>query len=217
MKKKILIVIAVLMVVAGLLFLILRGQGEDINTADTVHTASEGSGFISEKVIGNFDNAKVIVYEYADYGCSHCAEWNRRINSLIDKYGDKLAIVFRAYDIGQFENSSLASRAATAAQIQGYFNEYKNILFNSQSEWMYVGASSAEKKFAEYFEQVSGGKGDVNKFKSDLISDAVRKRVNFEQRMGERIKIKGTPTFRIDGEKIEMGDLTQTIEQKMSQ
>ena len=217
MKKKILIVIAVLMVVAGLLFLILRGQGEDINTADTVHTASEGSGFISEKVIGNFDNAKVIVYEYADYGCSHCAEWNRRINSLIAKYGDKLAIVFRAYDIGQFENSSLASRAATAAQIQGYFNEYKNILFNSQSEWMYVGASSAEKKFAEYFEQVSGGKGDVNKFKSDLISDAVRKRVNFEQRMGERIKIKGTPTFRIDGEKIEMGDLTQTIEQKMSQ
>ena len=217
MKKKILVVIAILAVVAGILFLVFRGQGDDTNTADSIHAASEGSGFISEKIIGNPDAAKLIVYEYADYGCSHCAAWNRKINDFVKEYGDKFVLVFRAYDIGQFDNSDLASRAATAAQLQGFFKEYKDLLFNNQSEWMYLSDAAAEKKFAEYFEEASSGEGDVNKFKEDISNNAVRKRVDFEQRMGGRAKVKGTPTFRIDGEKVELTDLAETIKQKMAE
>ena len=215
MKKKILIVLGILLIVAGVVFLIFRGQDNGVNTADTIHEASEGTGFIGEKVVGNPDNAKLVIYEYADYGCSHCAEWNRRVNDLLKKYGDEIALVFRAYDIGLFSESATVFGAATAAQIQGYFKEYKDLLFNNQSEWGYTEVGQLENILVKYFEEASNGKGDVEKFRSDLRSDAVRKRVNFEQRMGERAKVKGTPTFRIDGEKIELGTLTETIEQKM--
>lgn len=194
--------------------LILRGQQEDTNTADSIHDPSEGTGMIAEKIIGNPETAKVILYEYADYGCSHCAEWNRKINSLLEEYGDDLMLVFRAYDIG-FNNGALASKAATAAQLQGYFKEYKDLLFNGQSEWMYADDAEVQDLLVEYFENVSDGKGDVDKFKYDMISEAVEKRVNFEQRMGDRIRLKGTPTFRIDGETMELGALVETIAEKM--
>ena len=143
MKKRILIGLGILLVAAGILFLVLRGQGGDIVTVDEIHAPSEGTGSIAEKVIGDPDKAKVIVYEYADYGCSHCAEWNRRFNSLIEKYGDDLALVFRAYNLG-FNNGTIASKAATAAQVQGYFGEYKDLLFNNQSEWMYADSDKIE-------------------------------------------------------------------------
>lgn len=211
MKKRILIIVAVMLAIAGVLFLVLRSQGEEINTADTIHAASAGSGNIAEKIIGDPDKAKVVLYEYADYGCSHCAEWNRRLNKLLEEYGEDLALVFRAYDIG-FNNGSLASLAATAAQLQGYFKEYKDLLFSNQSEWMYAEGAAVQDLFVEYFEEASKEEGDTGKFKYDMTSEAVSKRVNFEQRMGERVKLKGTPMFRIDGETIEAGELLDTIE-----
>lgn len=214
MKKKILIIVGVAALIIGILFLIFRGQNSDNDTADYIREASESTGFISEKTIGNPENAKVVIYEYADYGCSHCAEWNRKMNDLAKKYGDDFALVFRAYDIG-VNNGTLASKAATAAQVQGFFGEYKDLLFNNQSEWMYADKSKIEEILKEYFEEASNGNGDKNKFINDLKSDAVRRRVNFEQRMGERAGVKGTPTFRIDGEMVELSKLTETIEQKM--
>lgn len=216
MKKKLIIIIGIFIVALATLFLVFREQNSDTDSVDYIRGASEGTGFIPEKVIGDPENAKVVVYEYADYGCSHCAEWNRRMNDFIKNHGDSFVLVFRAYDIG-FNNGTLASKAATAAQIQGYFKEYKDLLFSNQSEWIYAETSKVQDLFAEYFEAASSGNGDMDKFKSDLTSDAVRKRVNFEQRMGERARIKGTPTFRIDGETIELGKLIETIEQKMAQ
>ena len=216
MKRKILLVVGIVMVVAAILVLALTKSDTSIDTVDRAYAASESSGGIGEKVIGNLDTAKVVVYEYADYACAHCAAWNRKMNEFLDKYGDKLAVIFRFYDLKLSSNSNLAAKAATAAQIQGYFKEYKDLLFDGQSEWMYADNAGAREIFVGYFEQASDGKGDADKFKKDIDSDAVRKRVNFEHRIGEKAGLTGTPTFRIDGEKIELDKLVETIEQKIS-
>ena len=215
MKRKIFLVVGAVMIVAAILILVLNKNDMSIDTVDRVYEASESSGGIGEKLIGNPDAAKVVVYEYADYACAHCAEWNRKINELLDKYGDKIALVFRFYDLKLSSNSSLAAKAATAAQVQGYFEKYKDLLFGGQSEWMYVNNAKARELLVEYFEKVSDGKGDTDKFKKDLDSEAVRKRVNFEHRMGEKAGITGTPTFRIDGEKIELDELVNILEEKL--
>ena len=201
---------------AAFLFLSLNKQEENpVNTADTVHHSSAETGFIPEKVLGDTTKAKVVLYEYADYGCAHCAEWNRVINNLLDQYGDKLAVVFRGYNLGIFNNGLLASKAATAAQNQGYFKKYKDLLFNGQSEWLYATSDEAMKLFVRYLGQASENKGDAYKFQEDINSESVKTRVEFEQKMGEKVGLKGTPMFRIDGETIPAADLVNIIEQKM--
>ena len=191
-----------------------NGQGNVVSDPDSINPASEETGLIGEKVIGDPEKASVVLYEYADFGCTHCADWNRTINGLFDKYGEKLALVFRYYSIGS-QNGPTAARAATAAQLQGYFKEYKDLLFNNQSEWFYETGDSLSELLVQYFNEASNNKGDVNKFKKDLDSGAVKKRLNFESEMAKAIDIKATPTFRINGEKVEAKDLVETIESKI--
>ena len=216
MKKKILIGAAIVAVIVGIICLAVFKTEPPIN-ADTIHDASEETGFIGEKIVGNPDEAKLTIYEYADFGCSHCAEWNRKINELINKYDGQIALVYRSYDIGQFKNSPVVARAATAAQIQGYFKEYKDLLFANQTEWYYDDSEELNETLVEYFKEASNNSGDIDKFKSDMKSDAVKKRLKFEQRLGKAINLAGTPTFRIDGETISISELVKTIEKKISQ
>ena len=98
MKKKIVfIVIAVAAAVVGAICFF---NGRVVDTADAIYPASEETGGIAEKVIGDPDTASVVLYEYADFGCSHCADWNKTINELLEKYEGKIALVFRNYDLG---------------------------------------------------------------------------------------------------------------------
>lgn len=184
---------------------------------DSIIEPSETTGFIGEKTVGDPDNAKIVIYEYADFGCSHCADWNREINNLIEKYDSKIALVFRSYDIGQFKNSLKAASAATAAGVQGHFKEYKDLLYSNQPEWLYEDGAELNEIFSNYFEEASKGTGDLNKFKEDIKSDSVKTRLKFEQNMGKKVGLVGTPTFRIGGETISLSELEKTIEEKMAQ
>ena len=210
MKKRFfaITIVIIIIVTAGLVFLFNRGDENSNlpNPADSVGT--------SEKTIGNPDDASVIVYEYADYGCGYCAEWNDKMNELYEKYDGKLVIVFRGYNLG-FKNGVAAARAATAADFQGYWKAYKDLLFKNQTEWLYATADDAIDLFVSYFETASNGKGDVDKFKSDMNSSETIAQLAYEQSMGEKIKLTGTPTFRIGGKKIEIADVVSTIEKLM--
>ena len=210
--KRILSIIGVLLLaVVGLIIIINSTGSDDGISPDSIIESSEQTGNISEKIIGDPDEASLIVYEYADYGCPHCADWNRQMNELVKKYDGKLAIVFRGYNIG-FQNGLGAAYAATAAQIQGYWKEYKDLLFANQSEWINTEKKDANDLFVEYFKQASNGTGDIEKFKDDMNSSSVKKRLDFEQKMGKKVNLQGTPLFRINGENVSVGDLVKTIE-----
>lgn len=208
-RSFILTIIIVAIVTIGLVFL-LSNRHEDGLTPNPADSIGE-----SEKIIGDPEKADVIVYEYADYACSHCAEQNDILNELLAKYGDRLVVVFRSYNLG-FKNGPIAAKAATAADFQGYWKEYKDLLFKNQAEWYYASASDIESIFVDYFKTASGGKGDVEKFKSDINSQAVLAQLAYEQSMGEQIELTATPTFRIGGKKVAIKELTSTIEELMN-
>ena len=213
--KRILSIISILILaVVGLAIITNSTGSNDGVSPDSIIESSEQTGNIPEKIIGSPDNASLIIYEYADYGCSHCADWNKQLNELVKKYDGKLAIVFRGYNIG-FQNGLGAAYAATAAQIQGYWKEYKDLLFANQSEWIYAEKKDANDLFVEYFNQVSSDAGDLQKFKNDMNSASVKKRVSFEQKMGKRVNLQGTPLFRINGKNVPVGDLIEIIEKSL--
>ncbi|MBR3318960.1 thioredoxin domain-containing protein [Candidatus Saccharibacteria bacterium] len=218
MKKGMIIGTLIVVAVVGIICLAnFRTDPYANMNPDSIIEPSETTGFIGEKTVGNPDDAKIVIYEYADFGCSHCADWNRKINNFIEKYDGKIALIFRSYDIGQFKNSLKAASAATAAQIQGYFKEYKDLLYSNQSEWFYEDGADLTEILSNYFEEASKGTGDLDKFKEDIKSDSVRTRLKFEQNMGKKVDLAGTPTFRIDGETISLSELIDTIEKKTSE
>ena len=212
------VIIGAIVVVVGIMIFVMAirtgGQYDEIGNVNMVLPASEESGWIDEKVIGNIDKAKVVIYEYADFGCSHCAELNRKVNDLMEKHDGEIAVVFRAYDLG-FPNGAFAARAATAAQLQGCFDKYKDLLFNNQAEWAYEKGENLNELFVRYFKEASGGVGDVQRFKEDMKSDAVKKRLSFEKKLGEKVNLRGTPLFRVNGESVPNKELVEKVEKML--
>lgn len=167
-----------------------------------VQKGNEEAGEMGDNVKGNLEEAKVILFEYADYQCVHCAEMNQYINKIVQDYDGKVAVVFRSYVLSYSNNGILAAQAAQAAALQGYWAELKDLMFEKQDEWYYVSKESFQKLLEEYFEEVSGGKGDLGKFRGDMKSARVAQKIAFDMGAGEKMGLKGTPWFCIDGEYI---------------
>ena len=163
------------------------------------------NGNIGDHVKGNPD-APVIIVEFADFQCGYCALMNPRVSKIIEKADGKLAVVYRNYLLSYHQNGTAAASAAEAAGLQGYWEEYASKLFTEQDEWAYASASERTALFDKYFEEVTEGKGDLEKFNKDLASADISQKISFDMGIGKRIGVSATPSFYIDGDLIDFGN-----------
>lgn len=172
---------------------------------NSIISGNEDNGNIADHVKGDAD-APVVLFEYADFQCPGCASTNPRVNKLIEEYDGDLAVVYRNYLLSYHQNGTAAASAAEAAGLQGYWEEYANMLFTNQANWEDIEADEREDVFSSLFETVSDGKGDLEKFKADMKSKEVAKKISFDMGIGKKIDLPGTPAFYLDGEWIDLSD-----------
>ncbi len=140
--------------------------------------------------------AKVVIFEYADYQCSGCATVNPWIKEVLAEYKDEVALIYRSDPLTSIHPNAIAAASAVeAAGLQGYSEEYGDLVFQNQAEWFYATGSKRTEYFATYFKTVAGEEGDINKFKADMAGDAVKAKVNFDRAIAESLKISATPSF----------------------
>lgn len=143
-------------------------------------------------------NAKVTLVEYSDFQCPACGQMYPTIKQLAETFKDDLKMVYRHYPLKQtHQNAELAARASEVAALQGKFWEMHDMIFNTQQQW------STEGEPETFFVNLATSLGlDIEKFKADMKSDAVRDRVNVDAASGLASGIQGTPTFFVNGERI---------------
>lgn len=161
----------------------------------------EHNGYIGDHIKGNPD-APVKIVEYADYMCPLCASVNPLLNKLVEE--DKnLAIIFRYYIPNYHANGTPGAIAAESAGLQGYWQAYSDKLFITQDDWGYVGAVKRTALFKQYFEEVTNGEGDLEKFEQDLNAKETTDKVSFDIGIAKRTDIPGTPALYVDGNYID--------------
>ena len=165
---------------------------------------------VKEKKDGSYTGEPVYIFEYADFQCPGCASIYPRVNQAVEELDGKLVIVYRNHLLSYHQNATAAASAAEAAGLQGDWKEYGDLLFANQSEWQYLSGSERTNTFEKYFIEVTGGKGNMEKFRSDVKSSDVSKKISFDMGIGKRINIDGTPAFFIDGKNIDWGDIDQS-------
>ncbi|MFA5188486.1 MAG: thioredoxin domain-containing protein [Patescibacteria group bacterium] len=75
--------------------------------------------------------AKVTVYEYTDFGCPACADWEKNSASLQKLYGNKVLFVYKSLPITNTAENLNATTAAYCASDQGKFWPYKDLIFQN--------------------------------------------------------------------------------------
>lgn len=206
------VAIVALLVVATIAVINGNNNATDFSNYEfySVIEGNKDNGGIGDHVKGSAD-APVLIFEYADYQCPGCASVNTRVNKVVEELDGKLGVVYRSFLLSYHQNGTAAASAAEAAGLQGYWKKYADKLFAEQSEWEYASASKRTEYFNKYFEEVTEGKGDLEKFNADIASDAVSKKISFDMGIGRRIDVQGTPAFYIDGQLISWGSEGQVV------
>lgn len=171
-------------------------SGIDANVAIS---ASEKNGNIADHVTGKTDS-KVVLIEYGDYQCPGCGSAAPYVQQLNEEYKDKIAFIFRNFPLTSIHpNAKAAAATAEAAGLQGKYWEMNHHLYQTQSEWNNADVKTRNEIFNQYAESLGL---DMNKFKTDLASAEVAKKINFDQAIGKRENVSATPTFVLNGKQV---------------
>ena len=194
-------------VVAGLVYLSNTDKvSVDNVNAFTIQTDQE----IADQVYGN-KNAKVVVYEYADFQCPGCGGAYPNLKLIKDKYKDSIAFVYRHFPLTTAHPHAFAAAAAAeSAGLQGKFWEMHDLIFQNQDTWKDYSAEDRQKTFENYARQLGL---DVNQYNTDLTSEKVTNKVNFDRALGLKIGVDSTPTLYIN-DKIVNDEITSDLIQQ---
>ena len=204
---------AVIVLVLGGLVIYSRISNPSIDVSNlntnSVITASAQNGQIADHVFGKADS-KVVFIEYGDFQCPSCGGAYAQVKAATEQYQDKVAFIFRNFPLTTIHpNARVASAAAEAAGLQGKYWEMHDLLYQSQSAWENLTGNQRTAEFVGYAGQISL---DEAKFKTDLASSLVNKKISFDQAIGKKIGVDATPTFYLNGTQLSSADAGQIVQ-----
>jgi protein-disulfide isomerase len=186
-KKVIGIVLAIIVGVAGFLWLTRPVNNADKTASLSNHVVNEGSG-------------KVALVEYGDFQCPGCASFYPILKQLKESKKDVMSFQFRNFPLEAIhQNARASARAAEAADKQGKFWEMHDKLFENQQSWGTV--NDPLSTFKSYAEQI--GITDLNKFETDYKSSTINSIINADLKEGQKLGVNSTPSFFLEGKKVD--------------
>ena len=199
------LLVAVIIFFAGNAYIQKKAWSEGVAKLDewSIIEGNEYDGGIGDIVIGNKD-AKVKIFEYADFQCSACATTFPYIHEVVKEYGDQIAYIYRNYAINYHQNATAAASAGVAAYKQGYFEDFAQVIFLQQNDWFYSEGEKRDQQFESYFTTATDGKGDLEKFRADIKSADVRNKLAVDREFATRVNLNATPLIYINKEKFEV-------------
>jgi len=145
---------------------------------DTAHSPSRGRA-----------SASVTLVEFGDFQCPPCGQMYPVVEEALKPYGADVRFVFREFPLSIHPNARKAAEAAMAANAQGRFWEYMDLLFKNQRA---LDTQSLKK----YATEVGL---DRKRFDAALDGGLYAAEVRHDIREGEMYRVQGTPTYFING------------------
>ncbi len=137
-------------------------------------------------------SAPITIVEFSDFQCPFCSRVLATLDKLEKDYPNKIRIFFRHNPLPFHSDAPLAAQAGVAAELQGKFWPMHDIMFKNQQ-------NLKRPDLEKYAKEIGL---DVEKFKKDIDSPAVKKRVDDDLELGKKMGVQGTPNFFIDGRPI---------------
>jgi len=140
------------------------------------------------------EDAPVTLVEYGDYECPYCGQAYPIVEAVRKALGPKLRFVFRNFPLGEVHpHATRAAEAAEAAAAQGKFWEMHDLLYEHQK-------ALDDPHLLQYAKRLGL---DVERVQQELEADTHFERVRSDFNSGVRSGVNGTPTFFVNGERLD--------------
>jgi protein-disulfide isomerase len=193
-KIKLGIIVATVVILIVGVFLVSGKSGSNDSNSNKV----ESKILFNEKSHQTNSSASAMLVEFSDYQCPACITVYPIVKKVIEEYKDKLNFVYRNFPLSQHKNAVPAASAAEAAAIQGRYWEMHDKIFVGHADW--ENETDPTSVFQKYAKELLL---DIDKFNSDMKSDAVKKTIENDYNDGNKTGLNATPTFFLNGVKLE--------------
>lgn len=141
------------------------------------------------------DDAPITLLEYGDYECPACVAVAPAVRQLVESLGPKIRFVFRHLPLLEIHpHAELAAEAAEAAAAQGQFWEMHDRLF----------ATPNRLNLPDLTQHAQTMGLDMNRFHAELADHIYTQRVQEHRRAAEVNDVHTTPTFFLNGKRIDV-------------
>ncbi len=146
---------------------------------------------VGESPTAGGQSAKVTIVEFSDFQCPFCKIAAETVGELKTKYGSKIKLAFRHFPLNIHPQARPTSEASMCVHEQGSskFWKFHDLAFQNQKS---LDSASLEK----YAKEVGA---NVEKFKECVNSKKYAQAVQGDMAYGEKLGLKSTPTFFING------------------
>lgn len=203
-KIFIIVVVVTMVLLFGGVYLFSKGgntattQNRVEDTILTPPSSFKTAGILDGKYLSESKEATVTLVEFGDYQCPACVAYHPLVKETLTIFPGKINFVFRNFPLPQHKNANISAYAVEAAGLQGKFWEMHDKIYESDKEW----ADQADPSgiFIEYAKTFGL---DLDKFKNDMNSNEIKSKVTSDANDGTLIKVNSTPSFFLNGIKIE--------------
>ncbi len=135
--------------------------------------------------------AKVSVIVFSDFQCPFCSRGAESVQKLRKKYGNKISIAFKHFPLPMHPQAKTASEASMCVHEQNAdkFWKYHDLLFKNQTK-------IDQESLTQYAKEIGV---NVEKFSDCLNSKKFADYIQKDINAGEKIGIRSTPTFLVNG------------------
>ncbi|MEU3610584.1 DsbA family protein [Streptomyces sp. NPDC035033] len=143
-------------------------------------------------------SSPVVLEAWFDLQCPDCFQALDDVHALREKYGDRLDVRLRHFPLAKNKHAYAAAQAAEEA-------------FEQEAGWPYAEALLARTadladRGEPVLQEVAAGLGlDAEEFDTALIDGRHLLAVDADQAEGQALKVTGTPTYVIGGERLDGG------------
>jgi len=138
-------------------------------------------------------SATVVIVMFSDFQCPACAATHPLLEAILNEYKDKVRLVVRNFPLVELhKNAFQAAQAAKAAEKQGKFFEYIEILYKNQQ-------ALDQESLKAYARQLGL---DMKRFEADMRDKAIADSIWKDIEEGKNYGVYATPTIFVNGVKL---------------
>lgn len=203
------ILIATVVLLVGAVFFL--GQGSK-SSQNILSSAVSPIDYSKGEKIGS-DSAKVKVVEFSDLQCPACLAAEPFVKQVRSK--ENVQLIYRHFPLTQHVYSRKVAYLAEEAGSEGKFWDMHDKLFETQNEWSAMSDNDANAFFLKLTEDLNLNE---DKVKEALNNNVFKAKVDDDQNEGVRLGVNATPTFFINGHKLNLqsfADLVTVVESEL--
>ncbi len=156
-------------------------------------TAAASGPSVGDSPTQGPEDAAVTIVVFSDLQCPFCAQAHANIEALRTLRPNDVRVVYKHFPLDSIHPQAVeAAQAARAAQAQGHFWDFVDVLYQRQDE---LGPTL-------YAEAIRASGGDPSTLEQIRSTPAVGRDVAADRTLGDAIGVTGTPTIFLNGVQI---------------